>query len=319
MTERYADKKSREAEKYLGRTGENEAEYIRSEVEGKKLMNTRQTILLHTPDEQIPDISRFEPVSLEHALGDTEQGIIYITDDIDVYGSLASADKPVIIYENDYNCSIDFTGVPYIIEGIDDIPDTYFGRIYRRLKKMPWDILETERLFVRETIPTDVPDFYRIYSDPEITQYMEGLNPDPMTEIHNTLEYIENVYGFYEYGIWTVILKDTHEIIGRAGIEQTDESEIPSLGFVIGKKWQNNGYASEVCRGIIKYAADTLKADFLRVCVNEHNENSIRLCRKLGFEPPAKYMEDLGTDYLNLHDSDGLVNLVRKMGITHGI
>jgi ribosomal-protein-alanine N-acetyltransferase len=309
--EKLADKKSLEAERYLGNIGKKEAEYIR-EAEGRELVTRCETIFLHTPDDQTPDSGRFRPVSVNEAESEKEHGIIYITDDIDVYSRLASTGKPVIIYENDYNCSIDFTGVPYIIEEINDIPERYFSRIYRRLKKLPWDILQTDRLSVRETVPTDVPDFYRIYKDPEITEYMEGLNPDPITEIHNTMDYIENVYCFYEYGIWTVILRETGEIIGRAGIEQTDESAIPSLGFVIGRKWQKNGYATEVCRGIIKYAENVLRPDFLRVCINENNKDSINLCRKLGFEEPGIYMEELGQEYRNLRNSDGLVNLVRK-------
>lgn len=31
--------------------------------------------------------------------------------------------------------------------------------------------------------------------------------------------YIENMYGFYGYGLWLVFEKETDELIGRAGIE----------------------------------------------------------------------------------------------------
>lgn len=313
-SEKRSDQKRQEALRYLGKNGEREAEFIRDNVEGKKLLKKKKTILLHTPDYQIPDPERFEPVSAKQAVDDTEDGVIYITDDIEVYGDLASKGKPVIIYENDYNAGIDFTGAPYIIQEIEDIPEYYFNRIYRRLMKLPWNIVGTQHLLVRETVPTDIPDFYSIYAEPEITEYMEDLDQDPAVEIRRSIDYAENAYDFYEYGIWTVLLNDTHEIIGRAGIEQLDDSEIPSLGFMIGKKYQHNGYATEVCKAIIDYTDRMLNTDFLRVCVNDKNVKSIELCEKLGFREPKDYMQELGNDYRSLRNSEGLVNLVRKMG-----
>ena len=313
LNERLSERKRLEALKYLGKRGEREAEFIRNKAEGKKLLKIKKTILLHTPDYQLPDPDKFEAISARKAAVDTEEGVVYITDDVDVYASLASLGKPVIVYENDYNMGIDFTGAPYIIQEIEDIPEYYFNRRYRRLERIPWDILRTDRLLVRETVPTDVPEFYDIYSDPEITEYMEDLDQDPAAEIRKTEEYAENAYDFYEYGIWTVLIEETHEIIGRAGIEQLDDSEIPSLGFMIGKKYQHNGYATEVCQKIIDYADKMINTDFIRVCVNEKNTGSIELCKKLGFKEPKEYMQELGNDYRSLRNMDGLVNLVRKM------
>lgn len=307
-----AEKKRREAIRYLGREGEREKIYIR-EAEGTKLLKYKKTILLHTPDLQLPDPTRFEEVTLTSALKDQDDITLYITDDIDVYTKLAAIGKPVIIYENDYNCDIDFTGAPYVIQEIGDIPEYYFNRIYRRLKKLPWNILGSERLFVRETVPEDVPDFYRLYADPSITRYMEDLDQDPAVELRKTSEYISNAYVFYEYGIWTVTLRDTHEIIGRAGIEQTSDSEIPALGFMIGAEYQHQGYATEVCKAIIGYAVKYLDMDYLRVCVNEENKNSLDLCRLLGFKDPQEYSDDESLDLSGIEDCDGLVNLVKKL------
>ena len=40
------------------------------------------------------------------------------------------------------------------------------------------NILETPRCLIRETTTADGEDFYRIYSHPAITKYMEGLYPE---------------------------------------------------------------------------------------------------------------------------------------------
>ena len=63
----------------------------------------------------------------------------------------------------------------------------------------------------------DVEDFYRIYADPSITRFMEGLYPDVEQEKEYVREYIEKVYTFFEFGVWTVVEKESGSVIGRAG------------------------------------------------------------------------------------------------------
>ena len=78
-------------------------------------------------------------------------------------------------------------------------------KVYRRLKGLPWDILETKRCLIRETVPEDVDSFYEIYSDPAITKFMEDLYPEKEQEKAYIREYIEKIYTYYEFGVWTIV------------------------------------------------------------------------------------------------------------------
>ncbi len=177
----------------------------------------------------------------------------------------------------------DFTGISYAVAGTDDLDKGYLERIWRRYRGIPWDICETARCFVRETTPEDVESFYRIYSDKSITAYMENLFEDRDEEKRYIRDYIEKVYGFYGFGMWTVCLKETGEVIGRAGLSMREEFEEPELGYVIGEKWQGRGIAEEVCREILAYGRDELGFEQVRALMHPENKASKRLCGKLGF------------------------------------
>lgn len=186
----------------------------------------------------------------------------------------------------------DFSGIPYAVTDIDDLDERYLERIWRRYRGLPWDICETERCLVRETVPEDVDSFYRIYSDESITAYMEDLFEDEEKEKQYIRDYIEKVYGFYGFGMWTVCLKETGEVIGRAGLSMREGFEEPELGYVIGKKWQRQGIAAEVCRKILAYGRDELGFERVRALMHPGNTASKRLCCKLGF----RYEEEITLD-----------------------
>lgn len=178
----------------------------------------------------------------------------------------------------------DFPGIPYAVTDTENLDKKYLERIWRRYRGLPWEICETGRCLVRETTPADVESFYRIYRDKSITAYMEDLFAEPEKERQYIKDYIENVYGFYGFGMWTVCLKETGEVIGRAGLSLREGFEEPELGYVIGKAWQRQGIATEVCRMILVYGREELGFERVRVLMHPENEASKRLCRKLGFQ-----------------------------------
>lgn len=178
----------------------------------------------------------------------------------------------------------DFPGVPYAVTDTEDLDENYLERIWRRYRGIPWEICQTDRCIVRETVPEDVESFYEIYRDKEITRYMENLFEDREKERQYIRDYIEKVYGFYGFGMWTVCLRETGEVIGRAGLSMREGFEEPELGYVIGKKWQRQGIAEEVCREILAYGREELGFERVRALMHPENAASKRLCHKLGFQ-----------------------------------
>lgn len=222
---------------------------------------------------------------------ESEKGTLYITDSEMMYHTLRQQGKYVLPYRHEENSDVGFTGSLYVIEQIDEIDYETVEMAYRRLAGLPWETLTTNRCIIRETIVEDVDSFYQIYAEPEITQYMEGLYADRDEEIAYIREYQEKVYGFYGYGMWTVLTLDG-TVIGRAGISWREGFDLPELGFVIGVPWQRQGYAYEVCSAILIYARKELGITQVQTLVMKGNDKSESLCRKLGFQYVGEVTEE---------------------------
>lgn len=228
---------------------------------------------------------------------ETKEEILYVTDETEYYRVLKEKGCYVLPYLHEDNRAAVFPGAAYMIEQIEEMDYESFDMAYRRLAGLPWEILDTERCLIREMTVEDVEAFYRIYKEASITEYMENLFEDQEEEIAYTKDYIEKVYGFYGYGMWTVLEKRSGQIIGRAGITWREGFDLPELGFVIGVPWQCQGYAYEVCSAILDYAREELAMSQVQALVMEGNRKSVALCEKLGFVQKSGIVELDGDRY----------------------
>lgn len=219
---------------------------------------------------------------------EAETETLYITDCEETAKALLQEALPMLVYLHEENRDADFSKVKYVCEELGETEPEYVERVYRRFAGLPWDILETERCILRESVEEDVAAFFEIYADPTITRYTERLYESQISERAYIREYIEKVYAYFEFGVWTVILKETGEIIGRAGLSVREGYELPELGYVIGVPWQGKGLAKEVCEGILWYAEETFGFDKVQVLIHPENAASVKLAEKLGFEKRGK-------------------------------
>ena len=113
-------------------------------------------------------------------------GVLYLTDDPRVYAYLADpmgrsrlpdGQPPVLIYLHPGNQGEDFADARYALEDPEEVEPEYLERVYRRCHNLPWEILVTERCWLRETIEADVDKFWEMYQAPGITRYTERLFP----------------------------------------------------------------------------------------------------------------------------------------------
>ena len=205
---------------------------------------------------------------------------LYVCDTPEGCRTLAEKGFPVAALIHEHNSQASFDHIKYILQDPDQISLNDYDHIFRRLSGLPADILETERLLVRESTLADLDSFYEMYEDPQIAGFMEPLYPRDEEETYQ-ISYINNVYGFFGIGIWTLILKESGEIIGRAGIEYTDEPGCAELGFMIRARNRREGYAYEACSAIIEHAGSMEDITRIRARVREDNIASQNLCRKL--------------------------------------
>ncbi len=118
-------------------------------------------------------------------------------------------------------------------EGLDtEMDPAFLERDARRKAGKPVEIARTERLIVRETILKDVPDLYKIWREPGTSDYIRPMQPTLEEELEFMEAYIRHAYAFYDFGLWTVLEKESGQVVGRAGLFLSEILEnAVELGF----------------------------------------------------------------------------------------
>ncbi len=251
----------------------------------EQLYGVYKVVITKVPEELLTagNCEKESPAVTENGQAAENKEILFITDCAKTAEVLAAKGVPVLGVLTEENKQEPFGGVRYLCEGTEPLEPEYLERVYRRYKELPWHILETERCIVRETTEEDVDTFYKMYAEPSITAYMENLFEDRNKEIQYVKQYREYMYGFYGFGIWTVLWKETREIIGRIGLTVREGYEEPELGFMLGVPWQKKGLAEEVCLAVLHYGKVALEFESVQALVEPGNTESVKLLQKLGF------------------------------------
>ncbi len=205
-------------------------------------------------------------------------------------------------YEHSANS---LSGARMLVEGFEEVDALFLERVYEREHHLPWEIARTDRWILREFTMDDMDGLVELYDQPGVSYriengkkvpgYIEPLLPREEEEEYQRC-YIENMYGYYGYGMWIVTENpngeetDSPRIIGRAGLENREYEDGVELemGYVIDPRWQHQGIAYEVCSAIMKYAAEHTDFERLNALTEADNVASIALLEKLGFV----YLED---------------------------
>lgn len=226
------------------------------------------------------------------AEGILESHALLVTEDVEL---AAYAGKPckeetteifqgmgVVYYEREGNRKD--IAADMIVQGFEEVGVQFLDRIHKRKNGLPWNILYTKRTCVREITLTDLDALYELYAQEGITDFTEPLYERPEEEEY-TKNYIKYMYYYYGYGMWVVCDRDTGKVIGRAGIEHREEGNetLMELGYIIDRKYQGKGLATEVCQAIIEYATTELTIEQLHCFIHPQNKASIHVAEKLGF------------------------------------
>ena len=154
------------------------------------------------------------------------------------------------------------------------LPQAYLRRVWCQMQNIPVLIAETECLVIRESVIEDAAAFEELYRDAACRKYLEL---PPVEDYQQYIrDYQNGQYAFWEYGMWTLIEKESGTIVGRAGLENQEiEGEgkelLLGLGYAILPQFRGRGYAVEACRAILEYCRECEYAD--RVIVRVHKEN----------------------------------------------
>lgn len=224
---------------------------------------------------------------------------LWITDSAAGLSLLLAAPVPCAACVTDWNASENLGKAPYLLSDLAQIDADDFDKIYQRGTGLPWTILQTQRLLVREFADTrhDLDALYRLYRDPDAARFLSPLLPERSREQEALRSYIRNVYGFYGFGSWALVrtkggsacpCTDGDDIIGRMGFGIPDAGRpgfIPSFGYLIRADCRRQGFAIEAARAILDYGFRVLDFEEIEAVSRADNAASLHLLQRVGFQP----------------------------------
>jgi len=137
------------------------------------------------------------------------------------------------------------------------------------------DMLETERLILRELTENDFDALYEVLADSDIMQHYPYTFDE--SRVRNWINKSIERYEIFGFGLWAVCLKKTDEMIGDCGITMQNINGMikPEIGYHINKRYQRQGYAKEAALACRDWAFENTPFNILYSYMKKTNVASI--------------------------------------------
>lgn len=161
--------------------------------------------------------------------------------------------------------------------------------------------IETPRLILRDIRMADDKAMFELDSNPVVLTYI-GIAPQ--TDIEQSRDVIRFIHSQYEkYGIgrFAVVLKDTQEFIGWAGLKYVTESindhiNYYDIGYRFIERYWGKGYATEAAQASVDYGFNTMNLDKIYAITMINNYASQAILKKAGLT----YIHDFDHEDMSL-------------------
>lgn len=145
-------------------------------------------------------------------------------------------------------------------------------------------LLVTTRLLLRQIMPTDQQVVFKALSDPQVTRYY-GISYSLLEETEAQMKFYDDLLKD-ETGIWWAICfkQDPTAMIGACGFNYFNHQHKKiEMGYWVLSAYFGKGIMTEAVPVIINYAFATMDIHRIEAVVENGNDDSARLLKKLHF------------------------------------
>ena len=156
----------------------------------------------------------------------------------------------------------------------------------------PYNLVITPRLFLRHFHILDADSMYRVFGDPEVMRFGDGIQTREWVAawLRTCLERYNQTWGF---GPFAIQEKANHEVIGYCGLfffpDLNGQPEV-EIGYRLRRSAWGQGYATEAALAVRDYAFHTLGMKRLIALIDPSNTASIHVAEKIGMRHEAEVM-----------------------------
>ena len=158
-------------------------------------------------------------------------------------------------------------------------------------------ILKTERLILREMLVSDAEALFEMDSNPKVHQYLWNKPLKNSSEVQSYIESVKNQYLENNIGRFVIVLKETNELIGWAGLKYNTEMvnnkiHFYDIGYRLNERFWGKGYASEASFAWLDYGFNVMKIKVMEAAAHSDNIASNKILLKIGLKMTEQYLED---------------------------
>jgi len=146
------------------------------------------------------------------------------------------------------------------------------------------NVIETERLLLREITLDDKEEMFQLHSNSDVQKYTGEPPVESIEEMEQAIQARINDYEKYGYGRWATFLKNGMQFVGWAGLAYLPEFDEIDLGYRFLPEHWGSGIATEVSHAILTYGFEVLKLKKIIAIAMKENKASIKVMEKIGME-----------------------------------
>ena len=157
--------------------------------------------------------------------------------------------------------------------------------------------LETGRLVLREIVPADAEDLFRIFSDEETMRYWSCRPYTSVDQAHRLIEALAKV-RFADAGInWAITLRGDERLIGKCGYNEWRKAHRRGdISYILSPEQRGKGIVSEALGAMLDYGFDHMNLHSVEAGVTPGNDASTRMLQRLGFRLEGHFRENFLTE-----------------------
>lgn len=172
--------------------------------------------------------------------------------------------------------------------------------------------IETDRLILREILPSDAEGMFLLDSNPKVHSY---LGNNPISSIEQSIAYIENLKIEYiqnAIGRYAVILKETNEFIGWAGLKFItgpvyNHQNFYDIGYRLREEYWGKGYGYEAAKAWLHHGFFEMNIQTIYASAHVENLASRKILEKIGLQLVSEYnYQDIPCYWFELNKNDYL-------------
>ena len=154
-------------------------------------------------------------------------------------------------------------------------------------------ILCTERLLLRELVPSDAPALFFLRTDPRVMEHIGRPRPAAIAEVEALIATIRKDREENNGITWAITLQGSQDLIGSIGYYRLKKEHYRGeVGYMLHPDHWRKGVMGEALEAVVRCGFEQLGFHSIEAMTDPRNAASNGLLRKHGFVQEALFRED---------------------------